>query len=539
MSCRRYRYFVAISLLALLTFATRAISLDAQSLWRDEVDALCYAHEIPHLISKSIVPGEVDGFSPPQACPVLPVRAAPSPDAPIGQRLTRTLDGVIRQNGPLYFLLLRQWIWLAGKSEYGMRFLSLIFGVLCVPLTYVLGQRLFNRQTGAAAALLMTASPYLAWYSQEIKMYTLVPALVLAAIYGLHRAAHEGGWCWWAMQIVASSLAFYTHILAALLIPIQIILYLLWQPWTRRQWRGALISFMLLVLPYLPLLAWQAPVIFRAQETGFHHYTLRQMVEILLNGWSLGIACEGRPWGAVLMGALAVGGMLGPFIALADSPSMDEAAPLRNRLALFCWGTLPLGALWRVSLWQPLFTDRYLIWSAPAFYLSTALGLVFVGRRGRWGYGLMITLACIVLTFAGLNQWRQATMPIKSDFRAAAAYVAAHNARHDAGKDELMIFQIPHGRYTFDYYFSQSDYRWREGLFTNHQDPDGSYLLSVSEAAQRMAAMTAPYDTVWLLVTEMDMWDRRALVKEWLDTNWHQAESAHFTRVDVYRYQRP
>ncbi len=531
MAYQRYRCLLAVSLLALLTFAARSPILDAQSLWRDEVDALCYAHEIPHLISKSIAPDRADDFSPPQACPALPVQAAPD-DAPLRQRLTRTLDGVIRQNGPLYLLLLRRWVQLVGPSEYGMRFFSLIFGVLCTPLTYALGRRLFNRQTGAAAALLMVASPYLSWYSQETKMYTLVSALVLAAIYGLHRALHEGGWRWWMMQIVASSLAFYTHILAALLIPIQIILYLLWRPWARRQWRGALISFLLVALPYIPLVVWQAPAIFRAQETGFHRYTLGQMVEILLNGWSLGIACEGRPWGAVLMGALAVGGMVGPFIAPADSPRMGQAAPLRNRLALFCWIALPLAALWLVSRWQPLFTDRYLIWTAPAFYIAMALGLVFIRR---WSNVVMLILLSAILIFAGFNQWCQATTPIKSDFRAAAAHVADH----EASTADLMIFQIPHGRYTFDYYFPQDDYLWREGLFTNHQHPDGTYLMSAGETAQHMTAMTAHHDAVWLIVTEMEMWDQRALVKNWLDEHWELTGSAHFTRVDVYRYTRP
>ncbi len=530
MADRRYRCFAAISLLALLTFAARAASLDAQSLWRDEVDALCYAYEIPYRIYQSIAPDQAGDFSPPQACPALPMRAAPD-DAPLRQRLIRTLDGVIRQNGPLHFLLLRRWMQLAGPSEYGLRFFSLIFGVLCTPLTYVLGRRLFNRRTGTAAALLMAVSPYLAWYSQDAKMYTLVSALVLAAIYGLHRALHEGGWRWWVMQIVASSLAFYTHILAALLIPIQLILYLLWRPRARRQWRGALISFFLVALPYIPLVVWQAPAIFSARETGFHRYTLGQMVEILLNGWSLGIACEGQPWGAVLMGILALGGMVGPFLLPTD-PTADRSTLLRNRLALLCWGGIPLAALWLVSRWQPLFTDRYLIWTAPAFYMAMALGLVFIRR---WSDGAVMLLLGVILIFTGFNQWRQATTPIKSNFRSAAAHVAASGNV----KDELMIFQIPHGRYTFDYYFPVDDYVWREGLFTNHQHPDGDYLMSAGEAARQMAAMTARHDAVWLIVTEMEMWDRRALVKNWLDEHWEQVESAHFTRVDVYRYTRP
>jgi uncharacterized membrane protein len=195
-------YLAAIVLLALVAFAVRAISLDAQSLWRDEVDAMRFATA----------------------------------------SLDEVLSNFTRQgwNGPLYFLILRGWIALTGVSEYAMRFLSLFFGVLCVPLVYALGRRLFNSQTGLFAALLVSTSPYLTWYSQEVKMYTLVPLLALLAIYALRRAVEGDGWYWWGVQVVATGLAVYTHIIAALLIPVQVLIYFSWWPRGRRQWFGAL-----------------------------------------------------------------------------------------------------------------------------------------------------------------------------------------------------------------------------------------------------------------------------------------------------------
>jgi len=43
-------------------------------------------------------------------------------------------------------------------------------------------------------------------------------------------------------------------------------------------------------------------------------------------------------------------------------------------------------------------------------------------------------------------------------------------------------------------------------------------------------------DEVWLIASEVEMWDQRGLVQAWLDENMQRADQAHFARVDVYRY---
>jgi hypothetical protein len=507
-------------------------------------------------------------------------------------------------NGPFYFLLLRGWIALTGTSEYAMRFLSLCLGVLCVPLTYALGRRLFNPQTGFLAALLVTASPYLTWYSQEVKMYTLVSALALLAIYALRRAlslpkgrAVEGnGWYWWGVQIVATSLAIYTHIIAALLIPVQVLIYFTWWPRSRRQWLGALISLACFTLPYLPLAGWQMPLLFqdgvngllrspdrivptllanwrtgnflllRSRVTGFEHYTLGKMIHILLTGWSVGyfgFSGLARFEGSVLMSGLAGWGLLSFFLSL-----HGRREEFGKRLSLLCWLAVPGLVVWYISLWQPLFTDRYFIWSALAFYLLVAVGLAALWRSDSWGQGVALFLVALVLAFNGINQWLQATTPGKADFRGAVGYVAEHYGELDVegqperplticegcvyttylpavtsasgGLDELIVFQIPHAKYSFSYYFPHEGYLWADGLYTNHRYPDGSYMMSETQAAEQMVRMTEGYRVVWLIATEAEMWDERGLVKGWLDTNLRLTDetAGEYLWVDVYRYER-
>jgi hypothetical protein len=518
-----------------MAFGVRAFSLDAQSLWRDEVDALRFA-TVPwsEMFSSFTRPG---------------------------------------WNGPFYFLLLRGWVALTGTSAYAMRFLSLWFGVLGVPLIYVLGHRLLDWRAGLLAALLVAASPYLTWYGQEVKMYTLLPALALVAVYGLQRAIDESfsglsrsrvldllrrGY-WWAVVVVATSLAFYSHILAALLVPVEVLLYFAWWPRARRRWIGALSSLACLTLPYLPLAAWQAPLVLQERQTGFPFYPLGNMVAVLLDGWSIGIFGAGGwgwPWGMVLMCALALWG-------LASAAFVVDRA--RERIALLAWLVVPVLAVWLISLRQPLFTDRYLVWAAPAFYLLVASGMAYFWRSRCWGWGRWTTVFLIgaLLFFDSLGQVQQVVLPLKADLRAAVAYVADYRAAEQSRmssasngvgaerahrlylplvvverlpRDELIVFQIPHGRHAFDYYFPGSEYAWADGLYTNHRAPDGVYLMSEEQAARQMAQMTADYKVVWLFATEASMWDERGLVKAWLDGNLQMVDEAHFTRVDVYRY---
>jgi len=515
-----------ILLLVLLAFAVRAISLESQSLWRDEVDALCYAYGFPQALTAAVDPGWVPISSPPCACPPTPVPAV-QPDRPLWDRLASVVRGLVRNNGPLYYFLLRGWIALSGTSVASLRFFSLWFGVLAVPLIYALGCRLLGREAGIGAAFLTAFSPYLVWYSQEVKMYTLVPALVLLAVYALHRAVAEGRARWWAVMVAATTLAFYLHVWSALLVPVYVSSLLAWRPRGRHRWLDALVSLAFLTLPYLPLAVWEIRRALVPMETGFPRYTLAEMAEVLLTAWTTGVWAWGWPWG---IAACGVAVLLGVGALLLEGRAWHRKG-LRNLAALVGWTALPLLGIWLVSLRQPLFTDRYLIWVAPPFYLLAGAGLAFLWRHGRWP--ALPLLAAVLVVFGG-NLWLQSTVPIKPDLRAAAAFVEERYRPED-----LLVFQIPHVRYTFDYYFGPAVYDWADGLYTNYRLPDGGYVVDATQVNSQMGWATRGRERVWLIASEMEMWDERHLVWRWLEANGTRVETAHFRWVDVYLYRFP
>jgi mannosyltransferase len=492
-------------ILVLLACLLRLNSIAFQSLWRDEVDAVRFA-------------------------------LAPLPDV----IKTFTQPGF---NGPLYFLMLRGWIGLAGQSEFALRLPSLMFGVIGIALMYVIGARLFSRPIGWVAATLLAFSGYHVWYSQEAKMYTLITALALAAIYCLRRGLEDGRTRFWIGLVVCTSLAVYAHILAALLIPVEVLLCLLWWPHAadlaRRRLKPALISFGLLIVPYLPLAVWQLPLIFQAGETGFGHYTLGEMLNVLNGAYTYGILnALDTTWGAIIAGLAVTLACFGWLMRLTDRKRSALA------LTLLIWLAVPVMTIWFVSLNRPLFTDRYLIWIMPAYYVSIAVGLAAVWpAEAIWPAAparsivqharrLVAAIAFIVLIGAGaLSINAQATTPYKSDFRSAAHFIEA-----TIQPDDAIMLQIPYIQYTFDYYYRQP-YQLIFGPYTNYRDSQGGYRDTPDIVLQSLDQVFAGRHSVWLVASETTWADERNLLEQWFDAHGTITQQGVFSQVIVTHYQ--
>src|SRR3954454_12845695 len=93
------------------------------------------------------------------------------------------IPGVLGQDGspPLYYLLLHEWIGLVGTGEAATRSLSLLFALAAVPVAWWAGAAVFDRRAGVLAAAGAAGCPFLTYYAQETRMYSLVAVLSLLA----------------------------------------------------------------------------------------------------------------------------------------------------------------------------------------------------------------------------------------------------------------------------------------------------------------------------------------------------------------------
>jgi len=118
---------------------------------------------------------------------------------------------------PIFFTLLHLWKVLGFHGEAGLRLLPLLFGVLQVPLAFGLARRLGGSSAGAVVGVLMALNPMLVEFSQELRMYSLVPFIALAQAWAFAVAAEraeQGGevpWKAWAGFVAAGVAGVYTH----------------------------------------------------------------------------------------------------------------------------------------------------------------------------------------------------------------------------------------------------------------------------------------------------------------------------------------
>jgi Dolichyl-phosphate-mannose-protein mannosyltransferase len=131
---------------------------------------------------------------------------------------------------PLSFVLGWLTLKIGGAPEW-VRLPSLLAGTATIPLVYLLGARTLGRFAGLVAAAVMALSPFMIYYSDEARAYSLMIALLTASALALLAAIRTGRTRWWVIYAVCSCGALYSHYTAVFPMAGQA----LWVLWKQRQ----------------------------------------------------------------------------------------------------------------------------------------------------------------------------------------------------------------------------------------------------------------------------------------------------------------
>ena len=229
----RYRDWISIGLL-LLAFALRVYRLDAQDIWGDEAWSIA--------ISQSLLRDSL----------------------------------YMEANPPVYFLLLRVGRALWGSSVFGLRYVSLLCGMITVAIVGRTAHTIAPRSRNYTL-LAATLSPFLIYYAQEARMYG--PVLVGASgsvLAFLHLLQGQRTRQWWVIYALCSLIAIFSHYYAFSILFAEACLILLWSL-LKKEWRffGRILTLWLtMAATFLPYFiqhqrVWGNQTAFRATEWSF------------------------------------------------------------------------------------------------------------------------------------------------------------------------------------------------------------------------------------------------------------------------------
>jgi len=100
---------------------------------------------------------------------------------------------------PLYYYLLKASLWILPDTEFGMRFVSVVFSVATLAIMMAFVYRHWGHRAACCVGWLGALSPFDIYYAQEARMYSLLAFLFVLAFIELVEAlggkpAHLIGW---------------------------------------------------------------------------------------------------------------------------------------------------------------------------------------------------------------------------------------------------------------------------------------------------------------------------------------------------------
>lgn len=166
------------------------------------------------------------------------------------------------QSPPGYYLLVNFYTEIFGKTEFSLRFLSLLFGLISIFFLYLAVKEFFGWEAAFLAATLLAVHPLHLGFSVEARMYMLLLLLTLMSFYFLIKAIGEYNkrYLWWFLFALSSVFGLYTHnfYFFVVLAEIFVFIILLWGISESKKVLGhigrGILSGLLVLIAYLPWL---------------------------------------------------------------------------------------------------------------------------------------------------------------------------------------------------------------------------------------------------------------------------------------------
>ncbi|WP_314385348.1 glycosyltransferase family 39 protein [Pseudomonas brenneri] len=300
---------------------------------------------------------------------------------------------------PLYYLMLHEWIKLFGNGVFAARSLSVCFGVLSVVLGIWLSRLLLSQRSSILASVLLAIFPAAVRYSQEVRMYALLGALMLGAtiafVYWLEWPKRKWPIGLYVLLMVAG---LYTHYFAALcMLSHWIYIFILsssrqvkYKYLLSREWWLANSLIVVCFLPWLPSLLNQLDY---SRIDWIAKPGIKELVELV---WFFLNFSEGEQTPTWIFYGLALM-VWGASVAICTLGGRSG----KNNTLLVVYVWCPVVVVLLVSLYKPLFYPRYFLFAGIVLPMVVAVALDGISRQSRAG-GIIGLLAVMAVELNGV-----------------------------------------------------------------------------------------------------------------------------------------
>lgn len=413
---------------------------------------------------------------------------------------------------PLYYFITHFWLKL-GRSEWFLRLPAVFFGVATVYLIYLLAKKLFNEKLGLLSALFLAVAPYHIYYSQELRMYSLLAFLATASMLFLIERK-------WLAFILVTTALLYTHYSAFFLILSQAVYIFFWQRGVFKPFLKSLFLSLFLYLPWLPQF-------FKQLGAGSNLVSLlpgwREMANLPVLK-ALPLTFIKFSFGRISFFDKTIYALIVIFVSAAYGYLFFRALKKvsREKIFLLNWLFLPILAALMISVFIPMYQPFRLIFTLIPFYLLLALGTLSLKKKHQF-LGIILVLA---ISLFGLFFYYFNPRFHRENWREATAFVESQDPEKTVA---IFEFSEPFAPYQW---YSQGRVR-AYGVLPG--------LRAIPEVVEeRMLAITEDAENVYLFQYLQPLTDPESLVEQWLKENHFQEKTIKdFSSVGfVYNYEK-
>lgn len=467
---------------------------------------------------------------------------------------------------PAYTFFASYWGMFA-KNEFMARLPSAIFGIISVLLIYYLGKSLFNRKAGLVSAFILAISPFHIYYSQELRMYSLITLLTIISVYFFRKFLEYGRYTFLIGYIIFIVLNIYTQTVTILILFAEIIFFLFYRKRYAvlfRKWLKGHIIIGLSLIPgmllmalwlktYTKLTAWEARISTTSElgriSLGIPFFTFKNFC----------IGYNATP--SIYL--LAVGIFLILFfLSLFKTDKKEEM-----NFCLICL-FIPMFIMYVFQTF--IYADRYLIPSSIFLYLIIGNGLAYIKKT----FTIIIMTVISILCFFSLYNYYNNYMPVSleeriaehshKEYKEAVDYILS-NSREGDFKIYTDFNSLP----SFEYYFVSKTkgintnnitskerifkliygvpFFWPVATFSTENNELIAVDLYLKNMYGKSGFKTIPFEEkkrIWLIFSAREFEEankpgtHERRVVDWFDRNYILSDAKTFQGIILYLYTK-